>query len=375
VASEALDGLFLLSSHPLIAMFEFARCFRLFAVIAQITACFCAVGCGCFRPSNNVIAPAPMVPVQCAPRELTKVILPQYRIEPPDILQIDAIRVVPKFPYHLRMLDSLIVQVTNALPDAPISGVFVIEPGGTINFGNPYGVVQVAGLTVAEAKSAIESLLKTILRDPLISVSLGEISGKQQISGQHLVAQDGTVTLGSYGSVLVVGQTVAEAKLTVEQHLSQFLEDPEVSVEIFAYNSKNYYIITQGAGLGDGVTRIPITGNETVLDGISQINGFSSISSTKIWIARPGQTPDGRDQIMPVDWIAISQRGDPMTNFQLLPGDRLYVAEDKLVTTDNFLAKLLAPAERIFGFTLLGSSTVFQLRNGGTNNSGIPAVR
>src|SRR5690606_29662159 len=117
--------------------------------------------------------------------------------------------------------------------------------------------------------------------------------------------------------------------------------------------------ITQGAQLGDGVSKFPITGNDTVLDAIAQINGLTSVSSTKIWISRPGHTDTGCDQIMPVDWIGLTQRGDPTTNYQLLPGDRVYVAEDKLVNTDNFLAKLLAPVERIFGITLLGSSTVF----------------
>jgi len=311
-----------------------------------------------------------MVPVEpSAPRELTKVILPAYRIEPPDILQIDAVRVVPKSPYHLRMLDGLVIQVQNALPDAPISGTYIIQPGGTINLGSAYGSVQVAGLSIEEAKSAIETQLKQVLRDPIVSVNLGEIAGKQQIAGQHLVAQDGTVTLGSYGDVLVVGQTLEEAKSSIEQHLTQYLQEPEVSVEVFAYNSKNYYVITQGAGLGDGVTRFPITGNETVLDAISQINGFTSVSSTQIWVARPGHGPNGCDQIMPVDWIAISQRGDPATNYQILPGDRVYVAEDKLVYTDNFLAKVISPIERVFGITLLGSSTVFNIKNGGQNGS------
>ena len=44
---------------------------------------------------------------------------------------------------------------------------------------------------------------------------------------------------------------------------------------MFAYNSKVYYVITEGAGAGDLVARLPITGNETVLDAISQINGLS----------------------------------------------------------------------------------------------------
>ena len=72
---------------------------------------------------------------------------------------------------------------------------------------------------------------------------------------------------------------------------------------------------------------------------------------------------------MPVDWIAISQRGDPATNYQLMPGDRVYVAEDKLVYTDNFLAKVISPIERVFGITLLGSSTIFNIKNGGQNGS------
>jgi polysaccharide biosynthesis/export protein len=229
-------------------------------------------------------------------------------------------------------------------------------------------------MTVDEAKQAIENQLKLTLKEPTVSVVLGEIGGKQQISGQHLVAQDGTVTLGAYGNVLVVGQTVGEAKASIENYLSQFLQEPEISVEVFAYNSKNYYVITQGAGLGDGVSKYIITGNETVLDALAQINGFTSVSSTTVWVARPGCTPDGHDQILPVDWIGLSQRGDVTTNYQILPGDRVYVAEDKLVTTDNFLAKLISPIERIFGITLLGASTVYTLHNGpsgfGNSNNG-----
>jgi polysaccharide biosynthesis/export protein len=327
------------------------------------------LGCHAVHPDHGPVCPQACrsnVPVQpTAPRELTKVILPPYRIEPPDILQIDAVRVIPKFPYKLRLLDSLVIQVTGTLPDAPIGGTYIIEPSGAINLGNPYGLVQVQGMTIEEAKRAIELQLTQTLRQPVVSVSLGEIAGKQQISGQHLVAQDGTVTLGTYGNVLVVGQTLAEAKASIENFLSSSLQDPEISVEVFAYNSKNYYVITQGAGLGDGVTRFPVTGNETVLDAISQINGLTSISSTQIWVARPGYGPSGCDQIMPVDWIAISQRGDAATNYQLMPGDRVYVAEDKLVSTDNFLAKLISPIERVLGVTLLGSSTVFNLKNGG----------
>jgi polysaccharide biosynthesis/export protein len=194
------------------------------------------------------------------------------------------------------------------------------------------------------------------VNDPVVSVSLLEMSGKQQIAGQHLVGPDGTVTLGSYGSVPLVGLTLAEAKRTIESHLGQFLESPEVAVDVFAYNSKVYYVITEGAGFGDGVTKFPITGNDTVLDAIANVSGLTEVSSKRIWIARPA--PHGEDmQVLPVDWQAVTAYGGSSTNYQLMPGDRVFVAEDGLVAFDTHLAKLLAPLERAMGFSLLGAGT------------------
>ena len=199
-----------------------------------------------------------------------------------------------------------------------------------------------------------------LLEDFVVIVSLLEMAGKQQISGQHLVGPDGTVTLGSYGSVPVVGLTLAQAKRVIELHLSETLDEPEVSVDVFAFNSKVYYVITEGAGLGDRVTRFPITGNETVLDAISNVNGLSETSSTRIWIARP--SPYSHDMtILPVDWRSVTSLGGAGTNYQVLPGDRVFVAEDKYVAFDTNMAKVLAPFERAMGFTLLGVNTITRL--------------
>jgi protein involved in polysaccharide export with SLBB domain len=186
------------------------------------------------------------------------------------------------------------------------------------------------------------------------------MSGRQQIAGQHLVGPDGSVTLGSYGSVPVVGQTLLQAKQAIERHLANFLENPEVSVDVFAYNSKVYYVITEGAGSGDSVTRFPITGNETVLDAISNVNGLQSVSSKRIWIARPTPGADGV-QVLPVDWQAIAATGATATNYQLMPGDRVIIGEDRLVATDTHLAKIFAPAQRVLGFTLLSTGTASRL--------------
>ncbi len=306
------------------------------------------------------------------PRELAKVILPTYRVEPPDVLIIDAIHVVPRAPYHLRTLDTLAIDVQGTLPESPISGVYMIEPGGRVNLGFSYGSVEVTGKTIDEVDTAIEEhLKKDFLADPVVSVTLGDMAAKQQIMGEHLVAPDGTVTLGSYGSVSVVGMTLAETKVAVEGHLSKHLDNPEVSVDVYAYNSKVYYVITQGAGMGDGVYRFPITGNETVLDAISNINGLDQVSSKRIWIARPTRQP-GNVQVLPVSWEGITAQAAVGTNYQILPGDRVFIAEDKLIALDTGLGKLIAPMERVMGFSLLSVQTLTRLSGSVLSGGGNP---
>ncbi len=189
----------------------------------------------------------------------------------------------------------------------------------------------------------------------------------QPVTGQYLVGPDGTVNLRQYGVVHIAGKTVTEAKIAIQEHLKQFLDSPELSVDVIAYNSKVYYVITQGAGLGDSVRRLPATGNECVLDAISQINGLSQVSSKKIWIARPAPHNFGCQQILPVDWDAVTQGAVTATNYQLLPGDRLYVSEDELVTFTNITGKVTAPIERLAGIMGLGDNTLRGFQTGGRN--------
>src|SRR5262249_49383411 len=49
------------------------------------------------------------------PTELAKVSMPAYVIEPPDILLLDPIRIVPRPPYRLEPFDQIVIQVSNAL--------------------------------------------------------------------------------------------------------------------------------------------------------------------------------------------------------------------------------------------------------------------
>jgi polysaccharide export outer membrane protein len=309
------------------------------------------------------------LPVPDMPRELDKVSLPTYVLETPDVILIDAVRLVPKPPYRIEPLDELYVNLANPLAE-PLSGVYPVDPSGNLDFGPTYGSVRVVDLTQDEARRAIAQHLAKVVKDPVVQVSVARARALQQIRGEHLIRPDGTVGLGTYGSVHVSGLTIQEAKEAIEAHLTQFVVSPRVSVDVAAYNSKVYYVITDGAGFGEQVYRLPATGNETVLDALSQINGLPPVASRKrIWLARPAPACE-HEQMFAVDWKAITRAGKTETNYQVLPGDRIYVQADPLITLDTYLARVISPIERVFGVTLLGNAVVEGLQPGQGQGTG-----
>ncbi|MCS7306527.1 MAG: polysaccharide biosynthesis/export family protein [Thermoguttaceae bacterium] len=317
-------------------------------------------------PKNAPPVPAPVQP----PRELNKISLPAYRIEPPDVISIEMLKMIPIPPYRIEIYDVLAIRVLGTLLDQPIDGYYLVDADGTVDLGPAYGRVRIAGMTLEEARQTITRHLEAVLRQPEVSLQLARASGIQPVTGTYLVGPDGTINLRAYGTVRVAGMTLVEAKQAIERHLTQYFDSPEVAVDVVGYNSKVYYIITQGAGMGDNVIRVPITGNETVLDALSQVRGLSQLSSKQIWIARPAPPELGCQQILPVDWDAITQGGMTATNYQILPGDRIYIAQDEAMAWSNFISKIFTPVERVAGVAGLGASTIRQFQYLGEQGGG-----
>jgi polysaccharide export outer membrane protein len=176
----------------------------------------------------------------------------------------------------------------------------------------------------------------------------GELLDKP-ISGGHLVRPDGQISLGYYGELYVAGLTPMEIKEKLVRHLRKHLSDkqlglvvvdPErpgqlkavaerdslcVLVDVTAFNSKCYYVV------GDVTTpgRLPITGGDTVLDAITYAGGLQpTASKTNIRLVRPSPPGTSNQQVLSVNYEAIVHKGDPTTNYQLIPGDRLIVTRD-----------------------------------------------
>lgn len=145
---------------------------------------------------------------------------------------------------------------------------------------------------------------------------------------ESIVGHDGQIDLGFAGRVYVAGLTLEMAESVVSQHVTEYVKkqglkmtDPiEAHIRVDESKSKYYYV------LGKGVTqsRIPITGRETVLDAVMAAQIKSNALLEKIYVVRPH--PEGLpDQVLAVNWLAIRDRGETTTNYQLFPGDRLVI--------------------------------------------------
>jgi protein involved in polysaccharide export with SLBB domain len=147
------------------------------------------------------------------------------------------------------------------------------------------------------------------------------------IAGQHLVGPDGRINLGRFGSMYVAGLTLDAARAAVEKQLSTLVKNPEIALDMFAYNSKTYYVITQSAAQSDSVQQFPITGNETVLDAIAHLGGTSIPASVTLFVSRPASGPIGREKILPINWQELRRGGSMDTNYQITPRDRLIISD------------------------------------------------
>jgi polysaccharide biosynthesis/export protein len=151
-------------------------------------------------------------------------------------------------------------------------------------------------------------------------------------SSTFTVQSDGVVDLGFGGNVYVYGLTLAQAEERIASHLNALSQTTatkpnpayQVSVRVANGQSKYYYVL----GTVNTQSRFKVTGGETVLDAILLAGLRPNSLPEKAYLVRPH--PLGApDQVLKIDWFGIKERGDPLTNYQIMPGDRVVVPGTK----------------------------------------------
>jgi polysaccharide biosynthesis/export protein len=147
-----------------------------------------------------------------------------------------------------------------------------------------------------------------------------DLDSPVRLPGDQPVMPDGTINLGKYGQHVVMGRTVPEIEAIVKNAIQMPKAGP-ITVRIVSRQSKVYYVL--GAVNSPGV--FMLNGRETVLDGIVAAGGLTdNASRNHIILARPSR-PCSCRTVLPVCYRNIVQLGDTTTNYQLAPGDRIYI--------------------------------------------------
>ena len=256
-----------------------------------------------------------------------------YYVESPDILTVTFSKSIQCFAGKNEILhENMSVRlITLDVDHHLVSHDFPIGPGGVIDLRElvqkKTARIVIGDLTLGEAEELIQPYFPDSQR-----VILSIVSNLNQ-NGNHLVSPDGYVLLDQK-RVYVNGLTVKEIAEAIELAFPA-CEKGSVSVSIYAYNSKEYYVIIPGTGAQVGpegvpetVFSFPCTGSETILKAIANVNGLtpsfsSSFSSKRIWIARPVGNANA-PLILPVDWNAVVN-GVAAANHRILPNDRIFI--------------------------------------------------
>lgn len=149
-----------------------------------------------------------------------------------------------------------------------------------------------------------------------------EFDSPVRLPADQPVLPDGVIELGEYGRPVVAGKTVPAIEAEVRQLVkAKEKKDVPLTVRLIGRQSKVYYVIGEVNSPGS----FPLTGRETVLDGICAAGNLTrSAALHKAILVRPSQ-PDGCREVLPVCLKQIVQMGDSTTNYQLRPGDRIYI--------------------------------------------------
>ncbi|HVJ79961.1 MAG TPA: SLBB domain-containing protein [Planctomycetia bacterium] len=144
-----------------------------------------------------------------------------------------------------------------------------------------------------------------------------------RLPGEQNVQIDGTVDLQQYGRVQVAYKTLAEIEEIVGAAVKA-KEKKDVKVVASAPRrlpSKNVYVL----GAVGSPNAYPLDGRETVLDAIQFAGGLTGAADhANIILVRPTGVCENRI-VLPICYDEIVQWGDVSTNYQLQPGDRIFV--------------------------------------------------
>jgi polysaccharide export outer membrane protein len=164
-----------------------------------------------------------------------------------------------------------------------------------------------------------------------------------EISREVVVRPDGRISFDLIGEVDVEGKTIEEIQREITARVEQFIVHPDVTVILGSSNSRVYYVFGEVRSPG----AYPLIGHVTALQALGTARGggnFADLSDARL--VRP---TEGKGLRYPVNFVEIAQEGDASTNYELQPGDVIYVPPRSSAVIGYALGVILFPIQQIIG--------------------------
>lgn len=179
---------------------------------------------------------------------------------------------------------------------------------------------EAAALAVAVQQVAAKKSDYLISGADLIEIT---VLGEKDLDRQVRVSQNGTITFPLVGSIKVGGLTTAQAEAALASGLKDYLRAPQLTVFIKEYGNKKVFVF--GQVKKPGAVELPTETKLTVLEAISQSEGFTNIAAPDR--TRVVRMVDGKSQAFTIEVSAITKRGEKDKDIVLEPNDIVFVPE------------------------------------------------
>lgn len=252
--------------------------------------------------------------------------------------------------YFVDIGDSILIEPVKFDATIRLPGDQTVQPDGHISLGE-FGRVQVAHKTIEQIETEVQAKIDEQLRRDLnIDYEIErrerveqrefekraadrarakrEAESARRDEGEKKNADDSAdrfkiteLNSGADDDLPLDFANDEEERLALERRINESLTQNQISVRLLNWDSKKIYVLGEVNSPGS----FTFLGNETVLDAIIEAGGINTKANRhQIIVSRPSTCSSCRT-VMKVCYDQLVQLGDASTNYQLQPGDRVFV--------------------------------------------------